>query len=210
MQTLFLNNNRTSPPRLKEFEEYARYFPQLLNARVPYSPVNPRVRLKILATVPVQSVQGRRMSTSSIFGIRPTESRSSATAAVSPKPKETTGGAAITTEGTLDAELEYTPQRRSTAATLADIVNIYPVMVAIVPGLHRYDLLSLSLVSKEIHEILGQSTSNKYWKHLWSKCRRLKCEARPKASCSDAQHCVACRKGMCQVGYYRADHDNSC
>ncbi|KAF8420601.1 hypothetical protein EV426DRAFT_644207 [Tirmania nivea] len=94
----------------------------------------------------------------------------------------------------------YTPFKRTAAPSLAEILDIYPVMEAIASRLNSDDLLSLSLVSKDIHQALGQSTTKSYWKHLLSKCLPLLCYAGDHGqACSEVQRCLRCKAGVCST-----------
>ena len=96
--------------------------------------------------------------------------------------------------------VEYTPFKRTTAPSLAEVLDIYPAIEAIASHLTSDDLLSLSLVSKDIHQALGQSTANSYWKHLFGKCMPLLCYTVDyRHACLDAQRCLRCRTGVCPV-----------
>jgi len=96
---------------------------------------------------------------------------------------------------------EYTPFKRTTVPSLVEILDIYPVVEAIASRLTFDDFLSLSLVSRDIHQALGQSTTKSYWKHLLGKCLPLLCHANhPERGCSDIQRCLRCKKGVCGVG----------
>ena len=107
-----------------------------------------------------------------------------------------------TVQGTDTVEYEF--RRRNGPARLIDILYLYPALEVIASELLHQDLLALSLVNKEIHQILGQSTSKEYWKHLWGKCMPLTCEF-PSASrsrpCTEAARCIKCRKGFCFVSF---------
>ena len=143
------------------------------------------------------------MSTSSIFsGSLPTVSTPIPEDKNYPKANtEAVEEVMATLRDSVPAEAEYTPFKRITAPSLADIVDIYPIMEAIASRVTYDDLLSLSLVSKDIHQALGQSTTKSYWKHLLSKCMPLLCYASDHGGgpCLDAQRCLGCKKGVCPV-----------
>ncbi|KAF8444169.1 hypothetical protein BGX38DRAFT_1260979 [Terfezia claveryi] len=94
--------------------------------------------------------------------------------------------------------VEYTPFKRTTAPSLAEILDIYPVTEAVASRLTSDDLLSLSLASRDIHQAMGQSTTKSYWKHLLGKCMPLLCYTVDHGhACSDAQRCLRCKTGVC-------------
>ena len=118
------------------------------------------------------------------------------------------GFAQNTDQGTDTVEYQF--RGRNGPARLMDILYLYPALEVVASELVQEDLLALSLVNKEIHQILGQSTSKEYWKHLWRKCiTPLKCEF-PSSSrgitrpCTEAVRCIRCRKGFCFVSFQPA------
>lgn len=101
--------------------------------------------------------------------------------------------------------VEYEFRGRNRTARLIDILYLYPAVEVIVSEFAHRDLLALALVNKEIHQILGQSTSKGYWKHLWGKCQLVKCESPSQTRpCTEAVHCIKCRKGFCFVSFQPA------
>lgn len=128
----------------------------------------------------------------------------------SPKGHENTARAIVLsfaekTDQETDA-VEYKFRERNGPARLIDILYLYPALEVVASELEHQDLLALALVNKEIHQILGQSTSKEYWKHLWGKCMPLKCELPPSSSgntrpCTEAVRCIKCRKGFCFVSF---------
>src|SRR5437870_5297231 len=117
------------------------------------------------------------MSTSSIFsGSLPAVSTSIPEGKSCSKVKVNTEAVEevmVTLKDAIPPAVEYTPFKRATAPSLAEILDIYPVMEAIASRLTSDDLLSLSLVSRDTHQALGQSTTKSYWKHLLGKCMPL-------------------------------------
>lgn len=175
-------------------------FPSLLGRTVHQQ------QLQTPTNVQVPEVQ-LQMSTSSIFSGSLPASRTSILEGKNCSSKVNTEAVEeiITTlKDAVPPAVEYTLFKHTTVPSLAEILSIYPVIEAIASRLISDDLLSLSLVSKDIHQALGQSTTKSYWKHLIGKCSPLLCymsgcagsHERP---CLDVQRCLRCKKGVCSV-----------
>lgn len=84
-------------------------------------------------------------------------------------------------------------------AQLQDLLCCYPVVSEIISALLPEDMLSLSLVSKGINSLLGQSDSSDYWWVLREKCTELECSFKNEPCTGEAVRCIRCRNGFCAV-----------